>query len=125
VADSSLLVYHECNALRHAEDAQHTIEFRSILLRVAKQRELQPELLREALVGGFTVDADAEDLSLSLFEQGETSLVRLEFLRSGRGVGKHVEREDNIPLAAKIGKPDAITVVIRQLEIWRRITDVG
>jgi hypothetical protein len=61
VPDGALLVHHIRDALRHAEETEHAIEFRNGLLRVTQQRELQPELLRKSFVGGLTVDADAEN----------------------------------------------------------------
>jgi hypothetical protein len=76
------------------------------------------------LVGGFTVDADAEDLRLRLFEEGETSLVRLELAGSSGCVGKHVEGEDDIPLAAKVAQLDAIALVIGEFKIRGRVTNL-
>jgi hypothetical protein len=61
---------------------------------------------------------------LRLFEEGETSLVRLEFLRSGRSVGKNIEREDDVPLATKVAQPDAIALVIRELKVRSGVTNL-
>ena len=124
MADGSLLVYHERDALRHAEETQYTIEPGNVLLGVAEQWKLQPELLREALVGSFTVDADAEDLRLRLFEEGETSLVRLELAGSGGSVGKHVKSQHDVPLAAKTAQLDAIALVIGKFKIRGRVTNL-
>jgi hypothetical protein len=61
---------------------------------------------------------------LHFFKQGETSLVRLEFFCSGRGVGENVEREDNVSLAAKFAQLDAIALMVGQFKIRGRVTNL-
>lgn len=123
VANHSLLVQDKSHALCHPEKTERAIELGNRFLRIAEERKGDAELLGETLVGGRTVDADAEDLRLGLLKKRETILVRFDLVRSGGCVGKNVERQDDILPAEKIAELDAVAVVVRKLEIRRRIAD--
>lgn len=125
MANDPLLVHHKRHTLGDAEETQHTVKLGDFSLGVAQKWKAQAELFSKALVGGFTVNADAEDLRLRFFEQGETSLVRLELLGSGRGVGQNVERQNDVLRAAKVAQPDKVAAVIGQFEIGRRVAGLG
>jgi hypothetical protein len=81
--------------------------------------------LGKTLVFRLAVDANAEDLGLGFFEEDETILVRLDFVRSSGSVGENVERQDHV-LSAKISaQPNGIAVVVGKFEIGGRGTDAG
>ena len=61
---------------------------------------------------------------MRLFEEGETSLVRLELAGSGGSVGKHVKSQHDVPLAAKTAQLDAIALVIGKFKIRGRVTNL-
>jgi len=108
VADESLLVHHKRRALRYTEDTQDAVKLRNRFFGIGEKREGDAQLLLECLVRGRAVDADGEDLGLSLLKARETSLVRLEFMGSGGRVGEDIKRQHNILLAAKIAQLDTI-----------------
>ena len=124
MADGSLLVDDEGYALCHAEKAERAVKFRHGFLRVAKQRKTRADLLRKAFVLFPAVHADAQDLRLGFFKQGETILVRLHLVRSGGCVGEDVERQDDVLQTAVLAQLDGMAVVIGKLEIRSEIADL-
>jgi hypothetical protein len=124
VADESLLIHHKGRALRYTEDTQDAVKLRNRSPCIGEKREGEAQALSERFVLGRAVDADAEDLGLSLLKARVTSLVRLEFMGSGGRVGEDIKRQHNILLAAKITQLDTIRVLVRKLEIRRSLADL-
>jgi len=71
---------------------------------IAQERESDPILLAELAVSRNAVDADAENLCVSGFEFGETSLVRLHLLRSTTGKSQHIKGEHDIFFVLKVAQ---------------------
>lgn len=124
VADETFLVHYKRGAARDAEKVQNAVVLRNSLSSVTEQRESSPDFLREPFVGGFCVDADAQNLCPHLFELGDTRLVRLEFTGSGGRVGQDVEHEHHVLLSPKIDQPDLLTVLIGKFEFRRPVADL-
>lgn len=124
MANHSLLVQNKSHALRDAKKTERAIELRNRFLCVAEERKRHTQFLGKALVGRRIVDADPNDLRLGLREEGETILVRLDFVRSGGRVGKNVERQDDILLAEKIAELDRVAILVRKLELRRGLADL-
>ncbi len=83
-----------------------------IFLSVTEEWKVDSDFLRKAFIRRFVVHADAQDLRVRLLELGETSLVRLEFLGSGRRVRQDVERQHHVPLAPKVAQPYLVSVLV-------------
>ncbi len=122
VTDDSLLVHHERHSLGHTKDAQHPIKLGDRFRCVAQQRERHAQLARKSGVRLGFIDAESENLRLSVLKLGETSLVRLEFVGSGGRVGEDEKCKDNVLAAAKIAQLDSLARVAGELEIGRCIT---
>ena len=92
VPDDAFLIHHERGAV--GESALFVED--SVLLgdgsfEVAKERVSDLKLLGILLVGKPAVNADAENLSVGLFEFGDISLIRLKLLRSPAREGEYVK----------------------------------
>jgi hypothetical protein len=83
---------------------------------VAQQRKGKPELLGEGLVLGRRVEADAEDFDVLRLVLRQEVPEPGTLARSAGCVGLRVEPEDDF-LSAQIGKADAVTVVIGDVEV--------
>ena len=113
VLDGPALVDYERRAMRHWEVAVQDPILRGHFAReVAEQREGNADLLRISLVGELTVNADSQYLGSGLREFGDISLIRLEFLGSPTGEGKHIERQYHVLLAHELAKRDLITILV-------------
>lgn len=123
MADGSLGIYDEGCAFGEAPKAEHTVAAADLLLRIAKQRKGQAQLLREAAAGLQLVDTDAQYLRTRAFEIGKTILVCPELLRSARRVRKNEESQDNGAPAPEIAEPNHSARIVRQFKIWRRVSD--
>lgn len=123
-ADDARSIYHEGCTFGDAQKAKHTILAADFLLGVAKQRKRKAQLLRKTAIGLRFVDTDTEHLGARAFETGKTILVCLELLRSPRRVGIDEESQDSALPAPEIAEPDHPARVIRQFEIWCRVSDV-
>jgi len=121
--DGSFGIYNEGRAFGEAPKAEHTVLAADLLLRIAKQRKGQAQLLRKTAVGLRLVDTDAQYLRTRAFEIGKTILVCPELLRSARRICKHVKSQDNAAPAPEIAEPNHSASVVRQFKIWRRVSD--
>jgi hypothetical protein len=124
VADETFFVHYKCGAACDADKVQDAVLLGDSLSSVTEQGESNPDLLREPFVGGFSVDADAQNLCPYLVELGDTRLVRLELTGSGGRVGQGVEHEHHVLLSPKIDQPDLLTVLIGKFEFRRPVADV-
>ena len=85
--------------LLFVEDA---IVFDDSAFEIAQQRERDCELFSEFTVGRNAINTQSKNLSFVIFEFGDISLIRLQFLRSTTGKGEHVDRQDDIFLTFEI-----------------------
>ncbi len=92
VTDYPVLVYDESStASDESFFVEDTIRSDHLTLYVGEERECDSYVLLESSVGGVTVNRNAQNLRVILFEVGNISLIRLQFLRSTARKGKHVE----------------------------------
>src|ERR1700687_84477 len=98
----------------HFQDA---VLFQHFAVHVAEQREGYADFLRESVVGGRTVDADAENDSVGSFELGHISLIGLKFFCSTFGEGQNVKGQDDIFLAAVVTQVDLLPLVVEQRKV--------
>src|SRR5262245_26035349 len=106
VANDAFLVDHERGARAGARGlVENAVILDNLaLLEVAEQREGESfgfgsEVFGPAFERGNAVHADAENLSFSVAEFGDISLIRLHLFRSATGEGKHVKRQHDVLLA--------------------------
>lgn len=125
MTNESLLVQNKSHPFRHTKKTERAIELRDGFLCIAEEWKRHAQFPGKALIRRRTVDADAEDLRLGLREEGETILVRLDFVRSGGSVGKNVERQDDILLAEKIAELDRVAILVGKFEIGGCVADAG
>ena len=85
---------------------------------VAEEREREVVLFREAPVGLFVVEADAEDAGVLLLVLADEVPEPGTFPRSTGGVGLRVEPEHDL-LAAEVAETDAVSLVVDGFEIGR------
>ena len=69
---------------------------------IAEEWEGNSDLFCEFAVGGNAVYTHSENLSFGIFELGDISLIRLQFLRSTTCESEHIDREHDILLALEI-----------------------
>ena len=118
LADDSLLVDHEGDAVRPAENGdEDVIGFGDALVLVAQDGELDAEGFGEGFVLFPTVNTDADHLRARRFELGDISLIRLNLFRSAGRSGPDVERQHHTFLAAKIGEPDRRAALVRERKV--------
>lgn len=61
-------------------------------------------------IGGNAINANSENLSISSFEFGDISLIRLKFLRSTTGECQHIEGKHDILLPLKVAERVGLAV---------------
>jgi len=114
VPHDSLLIDNESGAVREPMFfIEDPVLLRDCALKITEQRESESILLREHLIGGRAVNADAQHLCARVLEFGDISLIRLELFRSASGKGQNIECEHHVLLAAEIAQCHLITVLIR------------
>jgi hypothetical protein len=91
---------------------------------IAENGERNAELFCEFAVGGNAVDTHSEDLSLVSFEFGDISLIRLQFLRSTTGKGKHINRQYDIFLTFEIAQLVGLAVGGAKCEVRSLVPDL-
>src|SRR6266852_1284411 len=126
--DDAFFVDDESSALRpiifffldvvHFEDA---VLFQHFAVHVAEQRKGDSDFLRESVVGGGTVDADAENNGVGSFELGHISLIGLKFFRSTLGEGQNVKGQDDIFLAAIVTQVDLLPLVVEKRKVGSHV----
>lgn len=122
LADHALLVDHEGDAVRPAENGdEDVVGFGNALVFVAEDGELDAEGFCKSFVLGAAINADAEDLRAGRFELGDISLIRLQLARSAAGEGFDVEGQHEGFLPAKVGEPDCRAGLVGQRKVGRRI----
>jgi len=84
--------------------------------RVAEQRKVEIEFLRERAIVLFRVEADAENLSVLLFVEAELVAEPATFGGSAGGVRLGIEPENDV-FSAVVGESDEVPLVIPNLEI--------
>src|SRR6266446_3134632 len=122
--DHTFFVDDESGALRpiifffldvvHFQDA---VLFQHLAVHVAEQREGDADFLRESVVGGGTVNADAENDCIGSFELGHISLIGLKFFRSTFGEGQDVKGQDDIFLTAILTQVDLLPLVVEKRKV--------
>jgi hypothetical protein len=88
--------------------------------RVAEERKVETELLREGAVVLLGIEADAEDLRVLLFEEPQFVAEPATFGGSARGIRFGIEPEDDV-LSEVVGEPDVVPVVVARLEAGCRL----
>ena len=92
VPDDAFLIHHERGAVgESALFVEDSVFLGNGPLEIAEERVTDLKLLGIFLVGKTAVDADAENLSVGLFEFGDISLIRLKLLRSPAREGEYVK----------------------------------
>jgi hypothetical protein len=92
------------------------IEKAHLARRVAEQRKVEVEFLRERAIVLFGVEADAENLSVLLFVEPELVAEPATFGGSAGGVRLGIEPENDV-FSAVVGESDEVPLVIPNLEI--------
>ena len=115
--DDSFFIHKKSCASRHPEKTENAKAFRNFFVGVAEQRKRDAELFCERSVGFRLVHTDAQDFRIGFFEFGETSLVRLQFVASGRSVGEDVKSQYDVVTSKEIAEMDVGAGVIGELEI--------
>ena len=108
-------------ALLFVEDA---VLFYHGSFEIAEEWKCDADVLSKTAVGGNTVDADSENLSVSSFELGDISLIRLQFLRSTTRKREHIKRQHHIFLSLEIAQFHFLTRSAWKCEVRRRITNL-
>ena len=125
VADNTIFIYDESGArAKSTVLIKDAIILHCFAFEIAQQRKGDSEILREAFVGGRTVNADSENLCAGGFEFGDISLIRLQFLRSTTGESEYVEGQHDILLAFEIAQLHRLSVGVRQSKVGRRVTNL-
>ena len=103
VPDDAFFIDQEGGAISKAlllvEDA---IVFNYSAFEIAENGKCNSELFCEFAVGGNAVNTHAENLSLVVFEFGDISLIRLQFLRSTTSERQHINCQHDVFLAFEI-----------------------
>ena len=107
----TVLVDDDVGALRplvgvalHVVTFQDAVSGQHLFVHVAQQGELDVDLLGESGVGRWRIHADAENLRIRGidFATVDSRLDRLELLGSTPGEGQHIDRQQDIFLAAVV-----------------------
>ena len=92
VPDDAFLVHDERGAVgESARFVEDSVFLGNGPLEIAEERVGDLKLLGILFVGKSAVNADAENLSVGLFEFGDISLIRLKLLRSPAREGEYVK----------------------------------
>lgn len=122
MADDSSPIDHKRHAPGDAKErVEDAVALRNGFPGVAEQRKAGADLPSEVAVRGFAVDADAQNLSASSFKEGDTSLVRLQLVRSGGSLGENVKHQDDRFCTLEITKVNLPAVLIGKREIRRPV----
>jgi hypothetical protein len=121
--NDAVLVNHKGYSFSEAKNRnQDAVGPRHDPLRIAQDRELQPQGPREVAVLGLAVDANRDHLSICASEFCDISLICLELAPSAARKRLHIKRQDNVPLTPIVGKPHLPSVLVLQSEIRRPIS---
>jgi len=127
VLDLALFVDDKRGAVRKLElIVQDAIIFRDLPGHIAQQREFHADFFGEGLVGGGSIDADAEDFGVFQVDLAriDTRLVSLQLFRSTARKGKNVKRQDDVLLAAVVAQLHRRVLIAAQREIGRHVSDL-
>jgi hypothetical protein len=122
VPDNAFLVHYERGAVgESALFVEDPVFLGNSPLEIAEERVGDLKLLGVFFVGKSAVNADAENLSVGLFEFGDISLIRLELLRSTAGERQNVKRQDDVLLPPEFTELDFLALGVRQSKIRRSV----
>ena len=122
VPDDAFLVHHKRGPVgESALFVEDSVFLGNGSLEITEERVSDLKLLGIFFVGKSAVDADAENLSVGLFEFGDISLIRLELLRSTAGKRQNVKRQDDVLLSSEFTELDFLALGVRQSKVRRPI----
>jgi len=105
---------------------QDAVGLEHFAVHIAEEREGDTDLFGEGGVGGGTVQADAEDFGVRgvNFSGGDSSLDRLQLLRSTAGESQDVDGEENVFLATIVAELHGLPLIAKQCEIGSGVADL-
>src|SRR5205809_6197188 len=118
--DSAVRADHVGDALRQAVDRDGTEGPGDSPLRVGDEVERESILLAEGPMGGFVLDADAEDHGPDVSECVRVLAEGAGFAGAAERVVLRVEEEDDV-LAPQVPEPDGHTVLVVPFEVRRQV----
>jgi hypothetical protein len=123
VCNLSFLIDHEGGAIGDSSVGhQDTVSLGSLAGgKIAEEREGEGKLLGKFTLGGNIIGADPEDLRVSAFKLGDTSLVSREFLGSTTGKRCREESHHHVLFAPVVGELDLLALGGGQFEIRRHV----